>query len=72
LSVPPSTEQLIAQLAAGAEPVKRLRPPLLRALFWLIGVAAVAAIVIPSSPISRCSPKRFAIRNSCSSSPARC
>jgi hypothetical protein len=45
--VPPSTEQLIAELAAGAEPVRRLRPPLLRALFWLIGVAAVAAIVIP-------------------------
>ena len=45
--MPPSTEQLIAELAAGAEPVRRLRPPLLRALFWLIGVAAVAALVIP-------------------------
>jgi hypothetical protein len=45
--VPPSTEQLIAQLAAGAEPVKRLRPPLVRALFWLIGVAAIGAIVVP-------------------------
>jgi len=45
--VPPSTEQLIAELAAGAEPVRRLRPPLLRALFWLIGVAAIGAIVVP-------------------------
>jgi hypothetical protein len=45
--VPPSTEQLIAQLAASAGPVKRLRPPLLRALFWLIGVAAVGAVVVP-------------------------
>ena len=45
--MPPSTDQLIAQLAASAEPVKRLRPPLQRAIFWLIGVAAIGAIVIP-------------------------
>jgi hypothetical protein len=45
--VPSSTEQLIARLAASAEPVKRLRPPLVRAAFWLIGVAAVGAVVIP-------------------------
>ena len=45
--MPSSTEQLIARLAASAEPVKRLKPPLVRAAFWLIGVAAVAAIVIP-------------------------
>lgn len=45
--MPPSTEQLIAQLAAGAEPVRRLRPPLLRAVFWLIGVAVIGAIVVP-------------------------
>jgi hypothetical protein len=45
--VPHSTDQLIAQLAASAEPVKRLRPPLRRAVFWLIGVAAAAAIVVP-------------------------
>ena len=43
----PSTEQLIAQLAAGADPVRRLRPPLLRATLWLIGVAAIGAIVMP-------------------------
>jgi hypothetical protein len=45
--VPPSTDQLIAQLAASAAPVKRLRPPLLRAAFWLIGVAVIGAIVVP-------------------------
>lgn len=45
--MPPSTDQLIAQLAASAAPVKRLRPPLVRAAFWLIGVAAVAAVVVP-------------------------
>lgn len=45
--MPSSTEQLIARLAASAEPVKRLRPPLVRAAFWLIGVAAIAAVVIP-------------------------
>jgi hypothetical protein len=45
--VPPSTDQLIAQLAASAAPVKRLRPPLLRAAFWLIGVAAAGAILLP-------------------------
>lgn len=41
------TEQLIAQLVAGAEPVGRLRPPLLRAVSWLLGVAAIGAIVMP-------------------------
>jgi hypothetical protein len=45
--VPPSTDQLIAQLAASAAPVRRLRPPLQRAVFWLIGVAAAGAIVVP-------------------------
>lgn len=45
--MPPSTDQLIAQLAASAAPVKRLRPPAVRAAFWLIGVAAAAAILLP-------------------------
>lgn len=45
--MPPSTDQLIARLAASAEPVRRLRPPLLRAAFWLIGVAAAGAVVVP-------------------------
>ena len=40
------TEDLIAQLAADAQPVRPLRPPLLRALFWLaIAVAMIAAVV---------------------------
>jgi hypothetical protein len=45
--VPSSTDQLIARLAASAQPVRRLRPPLLRALFFLIGVAAVGAVAAP-------------------------
>jgi hypothetical protein len=45
--VPPSTDQLIARLAASAQPVRRLRQPLLRALFFLIGVAAVGAVAMP-------------------------
>jgi hypothetical protein len=36
------TEDLIAQLAADVRPVRPLRPPMLRALFWL----AIAALVI--------------------------
>jgi hypothetical protein len=43
----PSTEQLIAHLAAGAGPVRRLRPPFLRATSWLVGVAVMGAIVVP-------------------------
>ena len=42
-----STDHLIAQLAASAAPVKRLRPPLIRATFWLVAVAAAAAIGLP-------------------------
>lgn len=45
--MPPSTDQLIERLAANAEPVRRLRPPLLRATLWLLAVAAVAAIAVP-------------------------
>ena len=43
-----TTPQLIEALASGAKPVKRLRPPLLRAAFWLVlavlvfGLLAVA------------------------------
>ncbi len=36
------TEDLIAQLAADVRPVRPLRPPMLRALFWL----AIAALMI--------------------------
>lgn len=45
--MPPSTDQLIERLAASAEPVKRLKPPLLRACLWLLAVAAAAAVVMP-------------------------
>jgi len=43
----PSTDQLIERLAASAGPVRRLRPPLVRASLWLLAVAAAAAIVVP-------------------------
>jgi hypothetical protein len=45
--MPPSTDQLIERLAASAAPVKRLRPPLLRASLWLLVIAAAAAIAVP-------------------------
>jgi hypothetical protein len=45
--MPPSTDQLIERLVASAEPVRRLRPPLLRASLWLLAVAAVAALALP-------------------------
>jgi len=45
--MPPSTDQLIEQLAASATPVRRLRPPWLRATLWLLAVAAAAAILLP-------------------------
>ena len=41
-----ATERLIERLAAEAEPVRRLRPPGLRAALWLLAVAALAAIAI--------------------------
>jgi hypothetical protein len=41
-----ATERLIERLAAEAEPVRRLRPPGLRAALWLLAVAAVAAMGI--------------------------
>jgi len=40
------TEDLINQLAESATPVRRLRPPLVRASLWLLGVLCVAAAVI--------------------------
>ncbi len=39
-------EDLIHRLAADARPVRRLRPPLLRAGLWLVGVAALCAVAI--------------------------
>lgn len=45
--MPLSTDQVIERLVANAEPVRRLRPPLLRASLWLLAVAAVAALALP-------------------------
>ncbi|HEX6840722.1 MAG TPA: NrsF family protein [Stellaceae bacterium] len=41
-----ATEQVIERLVADAQPVRRLRPPTLRAALWLIAVAAIAASAI--------------------------
>lgn len=41
-----STDRLIARLAADAGPVQRLQPPVLRALQWLLAVAAIAAVAV--------------------------
>lgn len=41
------TEDLIARLAADAQPVRPLRPPMLRAMLWLaIAVLVIAAVVM--------------------------
>jgi hypothetical protein len=40
------TEDLIAQLAADARPVRPLRPPMLRAALWLLIAALVIAAVV--------------------------
>lgn len=40
-----TTPQLIDLLTASAKPVKRLRPPLLRALFWLLLAALVFGLL---------------------------
>jgi hypothetical protein len=44
--VPEPMDQLIERLAADAGPVRRLRPPLVRALQWLLAVAAIATIAV--------------------------
>ena len=41
-----SVEQLIEWLAASAAPVRRLKPPMVRAAGWLIAVAVIAAAAI--------------------------
>ena len=38
-----ATEHVIERLVADARPVRRLRPPALRAALWLLAVAAIAA-----------------------------
>ncbi|HEX9140359.1 MAG TPA: NrsF family protein [Steroidobacteraceae bacterium] len=56
-----STPQLIDELAAAARPVRRLRPPALRAALWLIGFVALAAVIVTarhawSVPAARAQP----------------
>lgn len=41
-----ATDRLIGRLVAEAEPVRRLRPPLVRASLWLLAVAAIGAVAI--------------------------
>jgi hypothetical protein len=41
-----STDDLIVALARDAAPVRRLRPPLARALVWLAGIALPAAVAV--------------------------
>jgi hypothetical protein len=41
-----NTDELIAQISASATPVRRLAPPMTRALVWLAIVAAVSAAAI--------------------------
>ena len=41
-----ATEQLIERLAAEAEPVRRLSPPLRRAGLWLLAIAALFAVAV--------------------------
>ena len=41
-----NTDELIAELAAKAGPVRRLAPPMMRALAWLAAIAALAAAPI--------------------------
>lgn len=41
-----ATERLIDRLVTEAAPVRRLRPPVLRALLWLLAVAALGAVAI--------------------------
>jgi hypothetical protein len=41
-----ATERLIEQLAGDARPVRRLRPPLLRAALWLAAVAVLSVVAV--------------------------
>jgi hypothetical protein len=41
-----NTDDLIAQLSATAAPVKRLAPPMMRALLWLAAIAVLAGVPI--------------------------
>lgn len=41
-----ATDRLIGRLVSEAAPVRRLRPPLVRAALWLLAVAAIGALAI--------------------------
>ncbi len=41
-----ATDRLIGRLVAEAEPVRRLRPPMVRASLWLLAAAAAGAVAI--------------------------
>jgi hypothetical protein len=42
----PDTDQLIEQMTASAKPVRRLAPPMARALLWLAAIAIVCGLLI--------------------------
>ena len=46
MTVADTVEQLIERLAASAAPVRRLKPPMMRAAGWLMAVALIAAVAI--------------------------
>jgi hypothetical protein len=46
--VPVPTERLIERLVESAEPVRRLRPPLVRAALWLLFVSVIGTLVVLS------------------------
>jgi hypothetical protein len=46
VTVSEGTEKLIERLVAEAAPVRRLRPPLVRAALWLLAVTALAAAAV--------------------------
>ena len=46
MTQPPTTDDLITQLSADMQPVKRLRPPQWRATIWLASMAACCGVAI--------------------------
>jgi hypothetical protein len=41
-----ATDRLIGRLAASADPVRRLRPPLVRAVLWLLAVTVAGSLAV--------------------------
>ena len=54
-----STDQLIGRLGAQLQPVRPLRPPVIRALLWLLGIAALLTPLV----LRRADLSLFAARN---------